>query len=81
MRGTADHHDHPHGRTIMMPTSTQARLWSVQDVSDYLGVPVMTLYHWRRSGAGPRCAKIGRHLRYRVEDVESWLDEQTRKAG
>lgn len=32
---------------------TTDRLWTVQDVSKYLGVPVMTVYHWRRTGYGP----------------------------
>lgn len=41
----------------------------------------MTVYHWRRSGYGPKGARVGRYLRYRPEDVRGWLDEQTRKAG
>jgi predicted DNA-binding transcriptional regulator AlpA len=53
----------------------------VQDVSTYLGVPVMTLYHWRRSGYGPKGKRIGRHLRYRPEDVRAWVDAQDREAG
>ena len=30
------------------------RLWSVQDVADYLGIPPRTLYNWRCRGIGPR---------------------------
>lgn len=74
-----DDHDTTNGRTIM-PTTTP-RLWTVEDVSTYLGVPVMTVHHWRRSGYGPKGARVGRYLRYRPEDVRGWLDEQTRKAG
>jgi hypothetical protein len=29
------------------------RLWSVEDVSEYLGVPVKTLYQWKWRGEGP----------------------------
>ena len=50
-------------------------LWTVHDVATYLGVPVMTIYHWRRTGYGPG-TRVGRHLRYRPEDVRIWLDNQ-----
>ena len=42
----------------------------------YLGVPVKTLYQWRYNGVGPRAFRVGRHLRYRPEDVEAWLLRQ-----
>ncbi|MEU4220869.1 helix-turn-helix domain-containing protein [Actinoplanes sp. NPDC026623] len=51
------------------------RLWSVSDLSEYLGIPVGTLYQWRHRGQGPRARKVGRHLRYDPSDVQSWLDE------
>ena len=40
------------------------RLWSVQDVADYLGIPPRTLYNWRCRGIGPRARRVGRYLRY-----------------
>ncbi|WP_430869263.1 helix-turn-helix transcriptional regulator [Demequina aurantiaca] len=43
-----------------------------------LGVPEQTLYGWRTQGKGPRGIRLGRHLRYRAQDVESWLDSQSR---
>ncbi|MFE9651554.1 helix-turn-helix transcriptional regulator [Micromonospora sp. NPDC006431] len=52
------------------------RLWTVQDVSAFLGVPVGTLYQWRYRRTGPRALRVGRHLRYRPADVRSWLDRQ-----
>ncbi len=51
------------------------RLWSVSDVSEFLGIPVGTLYQWRHRGQGPRARKVGRHLRYDPADVQAWLDE------
>jgi predicted DNA-binding transcriptional regulator AlpA len=56
---------------------TIARLWTVQDVSTYLGIPVMTLYHWRRTGYGPRSTRVGRYLRYRPEEVRAWFENQS----
>ncbi|MEO3861770.1 helix-turn-helix domain-containing protein [Acrocarpospora sp. B8E8] len=55
---------------------TLSRLWTVDDVSEYLGVPIATLYQWRHHRTGPRSRKVGRHLRYLPEDVESWVREQ-----
>lgn len=61
--------------------SVQAeRLWTPQDVSHYLGVPVSTLYQWRWKGYGPPAARIGRVLRYRPTAVEAWLDTVTEAA-
>jgi hypothetical protein len=33
-------------------STIEDRLWSVQDVSEYLGIPVWTLYFWRSAGTG-----------------------------
>jgi len=49
------------------------RLWGVHDVSEYLGVPVTTLYQWRHRDYGPRCRRVGRHLRYDPADVRIWF--------
>jgi predicted DNA-binding transcriptional regulator AlpA len=49
------------------------RLWTVQDVSYYLGIPVATLYQWRCAGRGPQGRRIGRYVRYRPADVKTWV--------
>jgi hypothetical protein len=36
-------------------STTDNRLWSVEDLSAYLSIPVPTLYRWRRYGCGPPC--------------------------
>ena len=55
-----------------METETDDRLWSIQDVSKYLGVPVGTLYQWRVRSEGPPALKLGRHLRYDRVAVREW---------
>ncbi|TDB93880.1 DNA-binding protein [Micromonospora fluostatini] len=52
------------------------RLWSVTDVSAFLGIPVGTLYQWRHRRIGPRASRVGRHLRYDPADVRAWLDQK-----
>jgi predicted DNA-binding transcriptional regulator AlpA len=57
-----------------METTTE-RLWTIQDVSDYLGIPVKTLYDWRHRLYGPKAKRVGKHVRYRPEDVIRWFEE------
>lgn len=52
-----------------------APLWTVRDVADYLRVPVQTLYSWRAHGYGPPARRVGKHLRYRPDDVACWLEQ------
>lgn len=54
---------------------------SPRQLADYLGVPVKTLYDWRWKGEGPPGYRVGRHVRYRVEDVEAWLEEHADRRG
>jgi excisionase family DNA binding protein len=54
--------------------------WEVEDVAEYLRVPVQTLYQWRKRKYGPPAARVGRHLRYDPADVRAWFTEQTKAA-
>jgi len=65
----------------MGQTSRTVPLWTVQDVADYLQVPVQTLYSWRMQGRGPRTRRMGKYLRYRAEDVTAWLDQMDDRAA
>ena len=49
------------------------RLWTPTDVATYLGVPIQTLYQWRRRGLGPPSRRVGRHLRYEATAVRAWF--------
>jgi predicted DNA-binding transcriptional regulator AlpA len=55
---------------------TKDRLIDVQELALYLKIPVKTLYAWRYRRIGPPAIRIGRHLRYRWQDVASWLKDQ-----
>lgn len=58
----------------VMPRPAVVRLWTVQDVARFLGVPPRTLYEWRRKDYGPKGIRVGKYIRYKREDVLSWLD-------
>lgn len=60
-----------------MSTTQLPKLWTVDDVSAFLGVSVQTLYAWRKRRIGPPAARVGRHLRYDPKAVRAWLNKQT----
>ena len=51
------------------------RLLSPVELAEYLGVPLATVYRWRSRRDGPAGIRVGRHVRYRLADVERWLDQ------
>ena len=56
------------------PFDVSTPLLSTNEVARLLVVHVTTLYCWRYKGAGPRAFKVGKHLRYRLQDVVEWLE-------
>jgi predicted DNA-binding transcriptional regulator AlpA len=57
------------------------KLWTIEDLAEFLGVPVQTIYDWRTRGYGPLGMKVGRYVRYRQEDVVTWLNDVREHAG
>ncbi len=60
----------------MAETQTIPALLTLREVAEILRVPCSTLYQWRGRGHGPRAYRVGRHLRYRAEDVDAWIAER-----
>lgn len=56
--------------------ATSRRLLSQTELAEYLQVPVRTIEDWRTRSYGPRFIRVGRRVRYRETDVDSWLDAQ-----
>lgn len=46
---------------------------TVQQASEHLGLAVSTLNKWRCHGGGPAFIKMGRAVRYRIEDLEGFM--------
>ena len=53
-------------------------LLDTSELADLLTNKSNTIEGWRIKGVGPRYIKIGRLVRYRIEDVEAWLEAQAR---
>lgn len=54
------------------------KLLTVEDLADYLRVPVATIYAWRYRRQGPPGFRVGRHHRFRRADVEEWISKRAR---
>jgi excisionase family DNA binding protein len=61
---------------MIMTVPARDKLMSLTDVSEVLGIPIQTLYCWRSKGGGPAGYRVGRHVRYRREAVEAWLERR-----
>lgn len=56
-----------------------SKLWGVEDLAEFLGVSVQTIYHWRTKNYGPPGRRIGKYVRYSPTDVEEWLERQDKE--
>ncbi|MDF9874808.1 helix-turn-helix transcriptional regulator [Cellulosimicrobium cellulans] len=60
-----------------MSILTTTRLMTELEAGEYLGVPSRTLRNWRYLGTGPAFVKVGRAVRYRMTDLEAYVEAQT----
>lgn len=63
-----------------MNHSPKQNLMTVQDASEFLGLSVSTLNKWRCYGKGPVFLKLGRVIRYRKEDLETYIEERLKSS-
>lgn len=67
-----------HRETGQMPAeAAMSTYMTTEELADYLKVPVNSIYQWRVRGAAPPAAKVGRHMRWNLADVDRWLAERT----
>jgi len=43
------------------------------EVEEMIGVKQQTLAHWRSQGKGPQYIKIGKVIRYALDELEKWI--------
>jgi len=53
---------------------TEVEMLNEQQVADYLNMSVGVVRKWRLFRKGPKFVKIGSAVRYRNQDVETWLN-------
>lgn len=61
----------------MIPNTPNMQTANEEEASKILQTPKKTLQHWRYIGVGPKYIKVGRSVRYRLSDLQSFLDENT----
>lgn len=52
-------------------------LITTEALAELLSVPTKTVTDWRARNVGPDYIRVGKHVRYRTEAVEKWLDAKT----
>lgn len=57
-----------------MATAIERKAMTEKDTAAYMCVSEKTLQKWRWQGCGPAFLKVGRLIRYRLEDVDAYLD-------
>jgi excisionase family DNA binding protein len=75
--------------TALIPPGVSLRLTLVAEVkmenvlltesqaAEFLQLARMTLANWRSQGRGPRFVRVGRLIRYRAQELETFLAAQT----
>ncbi|REE61324.1 excisionase family DNA binding protein [Streptomyces sp. 3212.3] len=54
------------------------RYLTPDDIAEIFGVPLETVYQWRRKRTGPLGFRIGKHVRYDPADVQAFVLQQQR---
>lgn len=62
--------------THTSPASGLDPLLNLDELAEYLGVPVRTIYDWRTEGEGPCGVRVGKYVKFYVSDVREWLAQQ-----
>jgi len=66
-------------RDMSETPDTQKDLLSTEEVAEYFGVGLVTVYRWCKEGS-LRCIKLGKHWRIRREALEDFLKQRERPA-
>ena len=56
-------------------------LLTAQEAAEYLGLEYSTLEKWRGQGRGPNYVKCGGSVRYRQNDLDTWIESRVVKTA
>jgi excisionase family DNA binding protein len=62
-----------------MTLNTPRRVQTEDEAAEYTNFSKRTLQKWRVVGGGPKYLKIGRTVRYRLEDLDVFLGQSVRR--
>lgn len=65
----------------MATPNTLEELFTERDVARITGLSVASARRWRLLGQGPRFIKIGAAVRYKPEDLATWLASRPSGGG
>lgn len=71
-RATLDRVGHSDTRSVTL---------SERDSATYVGFSTAALRIWRRAGRGPAYLRFNRNIRYRVVDLDAWLQAHLVQTG
>lgn len=57
--------------------TAEDKLLDTAQAAHHLGYSVSALETWRCEGKGPKYLKLHRRVRYRLSDLDAWLDAGT----
>lgn len=61
-----------------MTVAPLERLLTIDEYCEWRGISKGAAAQERYRGNGPRFIKAGKSVRYTVNDIQAWLDQQTR---
>ncbi|MGG7574247.1 helix-turn-helix transcriptional regulator [Streptomyces sirii] len=62
--------------TVALRGGLPDRYLTPEDIAALFGVPLETVYQWRKKRTGPRGFRVGKHLRYDPAAVRAWTEQQ-----
>jgi hypothetical protein len=63
-------------------TNSPDKIWITRtQFAERIDIPAKTAAEWATKGTGPRYARFGRHVRYRLADVIAWEEAQLTATG
>lgn len=65
-------------QTLISHATVQPEWLTTAELAGLLQVPVPTVRAWRHNGTGPEGVRLGRHVRYRRDAVNAWLEASER---
>ena len=63
----------------LAPSTTNASLLDEQAVADYLKCSIAMVRKWRYASEGPAVVNLGRLVRYRLADVEKFVEDSIKR--